>query len=373
MDFSSHGVQCTCFILASEYLSHMDPLDLSVHVDALLKIHVESEFCDEVKRAYHRCRWCSQDIAVQDCSWPNCFTLSPLAVINSSIDIASSCNDLTNVFEQGEIPSSIDLCYKLSQVSHVCPGICGNYRYDPWMSCFNAENPPLCFPSSDNTSVYNKLEAQEICNTINSNYLNNHGATFDLPAHVHFLSKIPAGTEFCAQVKQVYHDCIWCAPNATTTMDNICSPQQLSCSAPPPILRANNVNYNATCQELDDLYTQYSQLLTIELCDDLNRNGTLCTNICTYNPKLVLAKPAESSSPQRRCFESQNLSPALLAEMMNTLVWMRTFNKCASFWNRNCSTIEMRCHAKDFLQRYRMAPNFAMPPNKPITFVIGVR
>jgi len=59
---------------------------------------------------------------------------------------------------------------------------------------------------------------------------------------------------------------------------------------------------NANTRQSYKVYANYSRPMTIELCQDVERNGPMCANICLYNS---VPKPVESS---KRCFEkSQDL------------------------------------------------------------------
>jgi len=276
-------VQNTCFTLASEYLTYSNIWNVSSHVKGLSMIHMDSDLCHAVKRVYHLCHWCSQDATVSDCSIPDCVTLEPSLVVDSSVHVASACQELTNVLQREELPATIDLCYKLKQVSHLCPAVCGNYSYQPEKGCFTEENPPSCSAPLNDDALRISLDEQEICNTLFVDYLEKHEVTFDTSAHLTILSKIPAHSEFCAAVQSVYHRCFWCAPYAAQTACSQHPPRIPYCSAPLALLRAN-VNNHQICVELEQVYENYSDTgpMTIDLCEGLERFGDICPNLCIY-------------------------------------------------------------------------------------------
>jgi len=322
-------VQHTCFTLASEYLIHMDEWNVSLHAKVLTIIRLELDLCHDVKQVYPLCHWCLQDAMVSDCSIPNCFTLNPLCVIDSLVNVISTYQELTDVLQKEELLSTTNLCYKLSQVSHLCPAVCANYNYQLEEGCFTAENPPSCSPPGNDESSILEVDEQEICHTLFVDYMDNNGVTFKTSAHLSILSKIPVHSKLCAAAQSMYHCCFWCAPYAAQGVCSQQPPHMPYCSAPLTLLHAN-VHYHEICAKLEYVFANYSATgpMTINLCQGLEWYSHICPNLCIYiagwNGDAIEDDDESTGIPPELCFKKDQDLPNCFATTIkpnnNTMV-----------------------------------------------------
>jgi hypothetical protein len=135
------------------------------------------------------------------------------------------------------------------------------------ISCFDEDNPPSCFLGDDNETpppamiADDSINAQEICFQLDYKYL--YGNQFELSKHVGALSDIPADSELCNQIRQVYHTCFWCTPNITD--DRYCFFD--TCDQEEPEFTIDeSVDVQATCEEMAALLEREEWPSTIDLC-----------------------------------------------------------------------------------------------------------
>jgi hypothetical protein len=112
--------QDVCALLNYEYLLEI-PQNLTLHGDALSFIDQEDALCADVRQVYHLCYWCTPDVPDDYCLFQTC---KPPEEIDPSIDLEATCDEMNELFDWGQRPSTIDLCYRAEQAKHLCPVFC---------------------------------------------------------------------------------------------------------------------------------------------------------------------------------------------------------------------------------------------------------
>jgi hypothetical protein len=113
-------VQDVCDILNDEYLWDI-PYYLTLHGVALSFIDQEDPLCADVRQVYHLCYWCTPDVPDDYCLFQTC---EPPEEIDPSVDLGATCDEMNELFEREQYPSTIDLCYRAEQAKHLCPVFC---------------------------------------------------------------------------------------------------------------------------------------------------------------------------------------------------------------------------------------------------------
>jgi len=158
-------------------------------------------------------------------------------------------------------------------------------------SCFSVENPPLCLPHTE--LIEDEHDVQEVCFQLDYDYLDIDKVTFNLPMHINALSTLPLDSTLCEKAKKVYHLCYWCADNATS---NSCDLK--NCYDEADVVY-DNVDVNATCDELDSILFYRQWPAYTDLCYRSERVAQSCPNFCKkYFSYLGADTPAKKKALQ---------------------------------------------------------------------------
>ena len=117
----SFDAQPACALLDMEFLWGIQ-FHTAYHAKALSVIPADTELCDQVRRAYHLCYWCTPNIKSHDyCFFTSC---EEPEEIDETVDINGTCTELDALFVKDEFPATMDLCYRAQQAKHICSSFC---------------------------------------------------------------------------------------------------------------------------------------------------------------------------------------------------------------------------------------------------------
>ena len=117
----SFDAQPACAMLDMEFLWGIQ-FHTSYHAKALSVIPADTELCDQVRRAYHLCYWCTPNIESHDyCFFTSC---EEPEEIDETVDLNATCTELDALFVKDEFPATMDLCYRAEQAKHICSSFC---------------------------------------------------------------------------------------------------------------------------------------------------------------------------------------------------------------------------------------------------------
>lgn len=134
--------------------------------------------------------------------------------------------------------------------------------------CFELQ-PPSC-DSNNSSSAEHNISAQDVCFTLEIDYLYLSDDVANLSTHQAILNSIPADSELCRQARLVYHECYWC------DLQSSCFEYDFGALCEPPNVTNTSVDTEAFC---DYVYNElpFDQLpATKELCYQAEQSLYTC-------------------------------------------------------------------------------------------------